>query len=25
VNNIVLSNGDSVCGLGGGRTADNCK
>jgi hypothetical protein len=25
VSNIVLSNGDSVCGLGGGRTADNCK
>ena len=25
VSNIVLANGDSVCGLGGGRGADNCK
>ena len=25
VSNIVLANGDSVCGLGGGRDASNCK
>jgi hypothetical protein len=25
ISNIVLPNGDSVCGLGGGRDADNCK
>lgn len=25
VSNIVLANGDSVCGLGGGRDAANCK
>jgi len=25
VSNIILANGDSVCGLGGGRDAANCK
>jgi len=25
VSNIILANGDSVCGLGGGREAGNCK
>jgi|SRR5713101_8494971 len=25
MSNIVLANGDSVCGLGGGRDAANCK
>jgi hypothetical protein len=25
MSNVVLANGDSVCGLGGGATAANCK
>ncbi len=25
MSNIILANGDSVCGLGGGREAGNCK
>lgn len=25
VSNIILANGDAVCGLGGGRDASNCK